>query len=159
MTQTRKKTLANLLNFSLAAMFIFVAFGCSGFMEGFKKGYEQGRGGGSSNSSQPSSDTKTTFDLRHLYGSFKGRSYDNAKAITFFFEEPWDDKGDRHGTATTTIDGVTAGKENFRVPDDKTLEFETQQGMRYRVTAQISADGETLTMTTASGITTTFQRY
>jgi hypothetical protein len=160
MTQTQKSTLGNLLNFSLAAAIIFATFGCGGFMKGFKKGYEQGRGGGTSNSSTPSSsDSSRNYNLKTLSGSFKGRSYDNAKDVTFFFESQWNDKGDQHGTATTAVNGVTAGKENFRVPDDKTLEFETQQGVRYRVSAEISPDGETLTMTTAAGITTTFQRY
>ena len=161
------------MNLCLVTLLMFVTFGCSGFLEGFKKGYNDSRG--TSNSSEkpnsPSSSSSPTVTQGrdnlsdHIIGSWTGRSYDNSKRVEFYFSQHGVPDGSnsgtittKGGTATTRIDGVEAGKETYRIVDDTTIEFETNQGMRYRAKVEISTDREKMTLITTNGITTSFQR-
>lgn len=85
-----------------------------------------------------------------IVGRWSGKAFDNKTNVSFVFTES--------GEAITTVNGKEIGKEKYRFTDDKTLEMETPQGLKYTVKVEFTDKDKTMNMTTGTGIRTTYRR-
>lgn len=85
-----------------------------------------------------------------IVGRWSGKAFDNKTNVSFVFTES--------GEAITSANGIEIGKEKYRFTDKETLELETPKGLKYTVKVNFTDKNNTMEMTAATGIRTTYRR-
>lgn len=94
--------------------------------------------------------TEPKIEINHkIVGKWSGKAFTGAKVGIVFTKS---------GEATHSVDDKEVTKEKYKLLDETTVEFETKRGMKYTVKTEFSDNDNTLNITDATSIKTTYKR-
>ena len=90
------------------------------------------------------------IEINHkIVGKWSGKAFTGEKVGIVFTKT---------GEAAQSVNDKEVTKEKYKIIDEKTVEFETKSGMKYTVKIELSDNDNTLNLTDATKIKTTYKR-